>query len=248
LVALTAVGAVCVCLQAKRGKHSSKEVSVPRINDVSAPGQGARAKQYLPFLQRGGKLLGLVESVSSGEWRQSICIGLSSIWVIPVCSVFLRQCNSQCLLPSGNHSCWYLFGRSLALVVLHFACIINSMWSSSHNSYVYTSLSAGHRLKIHVPKEGVTIAMAPSGVRAPQRPMPAMGGRPAAAGEPYGLEAYMWTREHFNQREVGVAVCSCDQPDCLSNSCGARLLADWLPDGSGGWQLELFSEGHHMHQ
>jgi hypothetical protein len=24
--------------------------------------------------------------------------------------------------------------------------------------------SAGHRLKIHVPKEGVTIAMAPSGV------------------------------------------------------------------------------------
>jgi hypothetical protein len=56
-----------VRLQAKRGKHSSKEVSVPRINDVSAPGQGARAKQYLPFLQRGGKLLGLVESVSSGE-------------------------------------------------------------------------------------------------------------------------------------------------------------------------------------
>jgi staphylococcal nuclease domain-containing protein 1 len=56
-----------VHLQAKRGKHSSKEVSVPRINDVSAPGQGARAKQYLPFLQRGGKLLGLVESVSSGE-------------------------------------------------------------------------------------------------------------------------------------------------------------------------------------
>jgi hypothetical protein len=54
-------------LQAKRGKHSSKEVSVPRVNDVSAPGQGARAKQYLPFLQRGGKLLGLVESVSSGE-------------------------------------------------------------------------------------------------------------------------------------------------------------------------------------
>lgn len=59
----------CHHLQAKRGKHSSKEVSVPRINDVSAPGQGARAKQYLPFLQRGGKLMGLVESVSSGECK-----------------------------------------------------------------------------------------------------------------------------------------------------------------------------------
>lgn len=120
--------------QAKRGKHSSKEVSVPRINDVSAPGQGARAKQYLPFLQRGGKLMGLVESVSSG-----------------------------------------------------------------------------HRLKIHVAKEGVTIAMAPSGVRAPQRPMPAMGGRPAAAGEPYGMEAYLWTREHFNQREVEIEIETADK-------------------------------------
>lgn len=51
-------------------------------------------------------------------------------------------------------------------------------------------------------KEGVTIAIAPSGVRAPQRAMPAMGGRPATAGEPYGDEAYHWTREHFNQRDV----------------------------------------------
>lgn len=51
-------------------------------------------------------------------------------------------------------------------------------------------------------KEGVTIAIAPSGVRAPQRAMPAMGGRPATAGEPYGDEAYLWTREHFNQRDV----------------------------------------------
>lgn len=53
--------------QAKRGIHSNKEVQQPRVNDVSVPGQGARAKQYLPFLQRGGKMLGLVENVSSGE-------------------------------------------------------------------------------------------------------------------------------------------------------------------------------------
>eukprot|EP00882_Tetradesmus_deserticola_P005631 GHRQ01005927.1.p1 GENE.GHRQ01005927.1~~GHRQ01005927.1.p1 ORF type:complete len:442 (+),score=261.50 GHRQ01005927.1:56-1327(+) len=137
--------------QAKRGKHSSREVSVPRINDVSAPGQGARAKQYLPFLQRGGKLLGLVESVSSG-----------------------------------------------------------------------------HRLKINVAKEGVTIAMAPSGVRAPQRPMPAMGGRPAAAGEPYGLEAYLWTREHFNQREVEIEIETADKGGTFLGSIvlpGAKPLS-----------------------
>jgi staphylococcal nuclease domain-containing protein 1 len=53
--------------QAKRGIHSNKEVQTPRVNDVSTPGNGQRAKQYLPFLQRAGKLLGLVENVSSGE-------------------------------------------------------------------------------------------------------------------------------------------------------------------------------------
>lgn len=61
---------VVVVLQAKRGIHSSKEVTIPRVNDVSTPGNAARAKQYLPFLQRGGKLLAQVESVSSGRWMQ----------------------------------------------------------------------------------------------------------------------------------------------------------------------------------
>jgi len=28
---------------------------------------------------------------------------------------------------------------------------------------------SGHRVKVHVPKEGVTVAFSPSGVRAPQR-------------------------------------------------------------------------------
>jgi staphylococcal nuclease domain-containing protein 1 len=54
-------------LQAKRGLHSNKEVQTPRVNDVSTPGNGQRAKQYLPFLMRAGKLFGTVENVSSGE-------------------------------------------------------------------------------------------------------------------------------------------------------------------------------------
>jgi hypothetical protein len=37
------------------------------VNDVSTPGNGQRAKQYLPFLMRAGKLFGTVENVSSGE-------------------------------------------------------------------------------------------------------------------------------------------------------------------------------------
>jgi hypothetical protein len=99
--------------------------------------------------------------------------------------------------------------------------------------FITAMTSAGHRLKIHVPKEGVTIAMAPSGVRAPQRPMPAMGGRPAAAGEPYGLEAYAWTREHFNQREVGAAVAALAAAPCTGPGLPLSSCASFQAGSSG---------------
>lgn len=41
---------------AKRGLHSNKEVAVPRQNDVSAPGNAARARQFLPHFQRATKM------------------------------------------------------------------------------------------------------------------------------------------------------------------------------------------------
>jgi hypothetical protein len=117
-ITITAVSVVC--LQAKRGKHSSKEVSVPRINDVSAPGQGARAKQYLPFLQRGGKLLGLVESVSSGECDAGgpvgafvYCVLLQRCFVAACSSLWLfqhRSCGGPiraiCCSVCSLDSCW----------------------------------------------------------------------------------------------------------------------------------------------
>ena len=58
---------------------------------------------------------------------------------------------------------------------------------------------SGHRLKLHIPKEGVTIAFNPSGVRCPQRGQPAAGGRPAVAEEPYAAEALAFTRERVLQ-------------------------------------------------
>lgn len=71
---------VCVCLlQAKRGLHSNKEVQTPRVNDVSTPGNSQRAKQYLPFLQRAGKLFGTVENVSSGEL---LACAFKSVWFV----------------------------------------------------------------------------------------------------------------------------------------------------------------------
>ncbi|KIY93252.1 transcriptional coactivator-like protein, partial [Monoraphidium neglectum] len=70
---------------AKRGLHSNKaskrhgantarrrqpgrtEVAAPRLNDVSLPGNAARAKQYLPFFQRSGRVAATVEYVLSGH-------------------------------------------------------------------------------------------------------------------------------------------------------------------------------------
>jgi hypothetical protein len=83
---------------------------------------------------------------------------------------------------------------------------------------------------VHIPKEGATIAIAPSGVRAPQRAMPAMGGRPANPGEPFGDEAYFWTREHFNQRDVSwVAGCVLVVPDWARGSLSALCTLDPAP-------------------
>ena len=60
----------CARLQAgrrqKKGMHSSKEAPMHHVNDVSLPGQGTRAKQYLPFFQR-GRVAGIVEFVLSGH-------------------------------------------------------------------------------------------------------------------------------------------------------------------------------------
>lgn len=47
--------------------HASKEPPPARVNDVSAPGSGARAKQYLPFFQRSGTVPCVVEYVMSGS-------------------------------------------------------------------------------------------------------------------------------------------------------------------------------------
>lgn len=53
--------------QGKKGVFSSKEPALPRLNDLSAPGSGARAKQHLSFLQRAGKMTAVCEHVMSGH-------------------------------------------------------------------------------------------------------------------------------------------------------------------------------------
>ena len=45
---------------------------------------------------------------------------------------------------------------------------------------------SGHRLKLLIPKEGVCIVFAPSGIKTPSRAQPAGAGKPAVIAEPYG--------------------------------------------------------------
>ncbi|KAI3435969.1 hypothetical protein D9Q98_002027 [Chlorella vulgaris] len=70
---------------------------------------------------------------------------------------------------------------------------------------------SGHRIKLHIPKEGVTLAFNPSGVRCPQRGMAASAGRPATEEEPYWEDALRFTREHCLQRDCEVEVTSVDR-------------------------------------
>ncbi|XP_073239320.1 staphylococcal nuclease domain-containing protein 1-like [Porites lutea] len=48
-----------------KGLHSKKEVPIHRVADIS--GEPAKAKQFLPFLQRAGRSSGIVEFVASGS-------------------------------------------------------------------------------------------------------------------------------------------------------------------------------------
>jgi staphylococcal nuclease domain-containing protein 1 len=67
----------------KKGIHSGKEAPVTRVNDLSAPGSAPKARQHLPFLQRGGTISAVVEYVMSGSRlklfvpKQSVAIAFS---------------------------------------------------------------------------------------------------------------------------------------------------------------------------
>jgi len=128
----------------KKGQWSSKEPPVPRVNDVTLPGSAMRAKQHLPFLQRAGRVPGVVEFVLGGS-----------------------------------------------------------------------------RLKIHVPKEGVTLAFSPSAVRCPTRE------------EPFAAEALAFTRSHALQREVEIEVEAVDKAGTFLGSLRV------LPVGGHGKPLNL---------
>jgi staphylococcal nuclease domain-containing protein 1 len=71
----------------KAGIHSGKEPPPLRINDCSLPGSAARARQYLPFLQRQGTTSAVVEAVLSGSRlkiyvpKDSVVLLFSPSWV-----------------------------------------------------------------------------------------------------------------------------------------------------------------------
>ena len=52
-------------IKAKKGLHSNGDLPVHRVSDLSS--DAAKAKQFFPFLERAGKLTGIVEFVSSGS-------------------------------------------------------------------------------------------------------------------------------------------------------------------------------------
>ena len=58
---------------------------------------------------------------------------------------------------------------------------------------------SGHRLKLYIPKEGVSIVFAPSGIKTPGRAMAAGNGKPAQVAEPFADDAVAFTKECMMQ-------------------------------------------------
>lgn len=65
----------------KKGMHSAKESPVNHINDLSLREAAHKARQYLPFLQRGGRLHAVVEVVLSGH-RMKLYIPKENVMVV----------------------------------------------------------------------------------------------------------------------------------------------------------------------
>lgn len=57
----------------KKGQHGSKAPPAARVNDVSGAGMASKAKQFLPFLQRSGRVSGIVEYAFGGHRFKVYC-------------------------------------------------------------------------------------------------------------------------------------------------------------------------------
>jgi len=57
----------------KKAQHGSKAPPAPRVNDVSGQGMASKAKQFLPFLQRSGRVSGIVEYAFGGHRFKVYC-------------------------------------------------------------------------------------------------------------------------------------------------------------------------------
>eukprot|EP00899_Mesostigma_viride_P011044 jgi/Mesvir1/19941/Mv13205-RA.1 len=60
------IAAEARAIKGKKGLHSAKDAPTGLVNDVSQ-GPAQKSKQYLPFLQRGGKVAAVVDAVLSGH-------------------------------------------------------------------------------------------------------------------------------------------------------------------------------------
>lgn len=121
-----------------------------------------RSKALLPSFQRMGKAAGVVEFVLSGhklKVRGSLRNFAASL-TISVCRMQSRACQARPQL-------------------LHTALKSSTAEWQCYPLLLYCVVTKPSPMQVFLPKEGVTVAFCPSGVRTPQRPSP-MGrdGRP----------------------------------------------------------------------
>ncbi len=82
----------------KKGLYSSGEPPVHHLNDVSLPGTAAKAKQYLPFFQR-GRHNAVVEFVLSGS-RLKVRAAQARLLQSMVCTA--ACCTKRCRLGCAS--------------------------------------------------------------------------------------------------------------------------------------------------
>ncbi|KAK9882943.1 hypothetical protein WA026_023871 [Henosepilachna vigintioctopunctata] len=97
-----------------------------------------------------------------------------------------------------------------------------SLQRAHHIDAIVEFVTSGSRLRLYIPKQNTLCTFLLGGINCPRAARPAIGTQPATEAEPFGEEAYKFTKERCLQREVTIQVTNC------STTGKTASLIGWL--------------------
>ncbi|XP_045463519.1 staphylococcal nuclease domain-containing protein 1 [Harmonia axyridis] len=99
---------------------------------------------------------------------------------------------------------------------------LSSLQRAQKTEAIVEFVTSGSRVRLYIPKTNSLCTFLLGGINCPRAARPAIGTQPAIEGEPFGEEAFKFTKEHCLQRDVTIQVTGC------STTGKTASLIGWL--------------------